>query len=324
MEATRTRDDLEKDFLSSLSSEQSRLQHQIDEATREKNEIDQRALAALLDLRQQHDSELDKLRHQHQQRIDEILKNNEEDRKSLMEKGKQLIKKHLTDHEHKLKEMEMKCRETEEKCEVQLDLMKKKMDAFENEAKTKLTATQKAYQSSQERQRVLQDKCEGLEEECGLLKREKSTLENEIDRQRRRRVGSDNGQGYLQYERLQREYQTILNENRKLKEQLHEKNARSLESGQNALKPSSKQNSWADVWATSSSLSLAELRSGYEEEIASLTDEKRELIMKNAAFMTDAKKAQQQVCELEETMSRLHDELTSVKLKLERATEQEL
>jgi hypothetical protein len=44
-----------------------------------------------------------------------------------------------------------------------------------------------------------------MEEESSLLKRAKSTIETELDRQRRRRWGSDNGQGYQKYERLRRE-----------------------------------------------------------------------------------------------------------------------
>ena len=152
------------------------------------------------------------------------------------------------------------------------------------------------------------------------MKREKSNIENELDRQRRRRVGVDTGQGYLQYEHLQREIQTILNENRQLKKQLND-NSRYEESGQVSLRPSEKHNAWADVIPASSSSSLAELRSGYEEAIASLTDEKRELIMKNAAAMAEAKKAQQKAWELEESLIHLNDELTSVKLKLERRKE---
>ena len=309
---------LEEEFLSRLSSEQHRFQAQIEEITREKNEIEQYTLAALRDSEQQHESDLEKLRIQHQQKIDTILKNNEDDRTSLMEKGKQHIKKQSSEYKLKIQEMELKCQNVEEKCEEKLASMKRKMDAFEKEAKTKFAITEKACQSSLQTQRILKEKCEELEEECHLLKREKSNIENELDRQRRRRMGADSGQGYLQYENLQREIKTVLNENRQLKGQLQDQK-RSQDLSQSALKPSTKQNLWADTLATST-LSFAELRSDYEDRISHLTDEKRELIMKNAAVMAEAKRAQQQAWDLEEQVSRLNNELTSVTLKLERAT----
>ena len=199
-EAIDSRTKLENDLMNQLSSEKSRLQGQVDEAIREKIENDQKASSLLHDLQLKNEAEIEYLRLQHQQKIDEILKTNEDDRRSLIDKGKHLIKKKLSDHELKLKEVEMKLRDMEEQCEEKMDLMKKKMAHFENEAKSKLAASQKAYESCIDRHRVLEDKCEALDEECRSLKREKSNIENELDRQ----LGVDTGQGYLQYEHLQR------------------------------------------------------------------------------------------------------------------------
>jgi protein HOOK3 len=102
-----------------------RLQHQKDEAGREKNEIIKGASQTSLDLQQQHKSNVEEMQFQHQLRIDEILMKNEEDRKFLIKTCKNLMNMCLTDEGHRLKEMETLCREIEKQNEVKLDLMKK-------------------------------------------------------------------------------------------------------------------------------------------------------------------------------------------------------
>merc|ERR1712032_492732 len=59
-------------------------------------------------------------------------------------------------------------------------------------------------------------------------------------------------------------------------------------------------------------------REEYEEQIQSLNDEKRELIMRNSAAITDVQKAEQRAWELEKDLDNIKDELTSAHLAVQR------
>ena len=63
---------------------------------------------------------------------------------------------------------------------------------------------------------------------------------------------------------------------------------------------------------------ISQLRVEYEDAIRSLNDEKRELVMKNSAAISDMQKAEQRSWQLEEEVSRLKSELTSAHLSIQR------
>ena len=63
---------------------------------------------------------------------------------------------------------------------------------------------------------------------------------------------------------------------------------------------------------------LTQLRSEYEETIEGLKDEKRELVMKISAAITEKKRAEQRSCNLEEELSKTKDKLASTELSLQR------
>ena len=63
---------------------------------------------------------------------------------------------------------------------------------------------------------------------------------------------------------------------------------------------------------------LTQLRTEYEDTIEGLKDEKRELVMKISAAITEKKRAEQRSCNLEEELSKTKDSLASVELSLQR------
>ena len=63
---------------------------------------------------------------------------------------------------------------------------------------------------------------------------------------------------------------------------------------------------------------LTQLRSEYEETIVNLKDEKRELIMKISAAITEKKRAEQNACNLEDQLSTVKDQLTASELTIQR------
>jgi hypothetical protein len=64
---------------------------------------------------------------------------------------------------------------------------------------------------------------------------------------------------------------------------------------------------------------LSQMRQEYEEQLESLNDEKRELIMKNYAASTDVQKAEQRAREREQEVAKLKSEITSLQLAHQRA-----
>ena len=63
---------------------------------------------------------------------------------------------------------------------------------------------------------------------------------------------------------------------------------------------------------------LTQLRREYEETIEALNDEKRELIMRNSAAITDVQKAEQRAWEREQEVSKLKAKITSLNLQIQR------
>lgn len=63
---------------------------------------------------------------------------------------------------------------------------------------------------------------------------------------------------------------------------------------------------------------ISQLRDEYEDTIRLLNDEKRELVMKNSATISDLQRIEQKSWQFEEEIFRLKEELTSAHLKIQR------
>lgn len=64
---------------------------------------------------------------------------------------------------------------------------------------------------------------------------------------------------------------------------------------------------------------ITQLRAEYEDTIRLLNDEKRELVMKNSATVSDLQRMEQKTWQLEDVICRLKEELTSAHLKIQRS-----
>jgi hypothetical protein len=64
---------------------------------------------------------------------------------------------------------------------------------------------------------------------------------------------------------------------------------------------------------------ISQLRAEYEDTIRLLNDEKRELVMKNSATISDLQRMEQRTWQLEDEICRLKEELTSAHLKIQRS-----
>jgi chromosome segregation ATPase len=227
-----------------------------------------------------------------------------------MEKGKGMIK-------------EMKEKFEKEKADLDDDvayLTNKIMQEEEDKKRlgiqfqTKIVEYKKKLQAATGRINTLSSENNEIEENLKRMERERNKLRDENDRYRRQIGGRSGSDSVLQnqMELLQKEFQNAVDENRELKRKLQSQ-------GQSALSSIGEEVSVRYTRGrTNQQSTLVQLRSEYEETIESLNDEKRELIMKNSAALTDVKKAEKRAWQVEQENARLKQDLTSLKLSNER------
>lgn len=251
-----------------------------------------------------------------QEEIGRINMKNEEERAKLIDHGKQLMKKKKEEADTRIKTLEREIDGMKERHEQLLEAQKefeKKVNAKFQVYKQKLALS---VARVEETAREFDDQNTTLKK----LKREKSSLQSENDRLRRQlggRFGSDRGQ----YEELQRNYNDLLAENRALKEKMANSTPTSdLANSFNFTSTTRPYSAGASISASS----LSQLRAEYEEKIEEINDEKRELVMKNSALITDGKKAQKRAFELEVEVKKLENVNTSQQLQLERANQKQV
>eukprot|EP00536_Pseudo-nitzschia_multiseries_P001423 jgi/Psemu1/300765/fgenesh1_kg.18_\ len=178
---------------------------------------------------------------------------------------------------------------------------------------TKIIEYKKKLQAASGRINTLSTDVDEFEDRVKLLEREKFKLREENDRYRRQlggRSGSDTAL-QSQVETLQNEFKNAIEENRELKRKLQGQD-RSLHS----IGDDSRSTPYSRTRGNQST--LLQLRAEYEETIESLNDEKRELIMKNSAAITDVQKAEKRAWVVEQDNAILKQDVTSLKLANER------
>ena len=185
------------------------------------------------------------------------------------------------------------------------------------QAKTKIAGYKKKLEFASARITNLTNEMDDLETRVKNLEREKFKLSEENDRYRRQIGGRGGPDSKLQsqFEQLQKEFKSAMEEARELRRKLKEKQNTSglgfLESSSAATDPSYSRNAMNQS-------TLVQLRTEYEETIEALNDEKRELVMKNSAAATDVQKAEKRAWESEKESSQLKQLNTSLQLQVER------
>jgi chromosome segregation ATPase len=234
--------------------------------------------------------------------IEKTKQDAEDERSSLITRGKSMIEETKVKAESERHLMEQDVAELEHRlknAELERDNIEMLLRSKINNIKDKLNDT------SQQNLDLITEN-EDLSERVKSLEKENRELEEFKDRFIRNRSagGLDGGQFRVQMERLQREYHAVLEENRNLKK------GKKLESVDET------DDSLSFYGRGRSTISI--LRSEYEAQIETLNDEKRSLVMKNAAASTDVQRAEQRAWEREQEVTRLKNEVTSLKLELAR------
>jgi len=271
-----------------------------------------------------------KLNQQFAEEIAAIKSQAENEKEKLIRKGKGLMRESKV----KADEIMHRLEDDLDDANESLSRAQNKREELERKTREKVMAYKHKIQISASRIAELSQDNEQLNDNIHDLDREKSRTLEENERYRRQlggRYGAD-GTTQNQMEMLQKEFNAILEENRNLKRKLRSPEAAqtlaiiSETSESNHLTSKSYDFAGASYDLTSKSYptggvsgtALLALREEYEEQIQVLNDEKRELVMRNSAAITDVQKAEQRAWELEKELEKMKDELTSAHLAVQR------
>jgi hypothetical protein len=262
------------------------------------------------------DIEIQMLRESYEAQLAQLKMVSDEANTNLVAKGKGM-----------LKDVKAKAREAQESLRKELHQLEQRLatEQEDNEkilvqAKTKLAGYKKKLELSSSRTTTLTNELDELESRIKSLEREKFKLSEENDRYRRQIGGRGGPDSKIQgqFEQLQKEFKSAIEENRELRRQLREKQDMNsvtgigyLESIDEISDPSYSRNAMNQS-------TLVQLRAEYEETIEALNDEKRELVMKNSAAATDVQKAEKRAWESEKDIAQLKQVNTSLQLQVER------
>ena len=259
------------------------------------------------------------LKNEYTSEIESIKKQAEQDREKLLAKGKAMLKDSKEKAEEILRQLEDKLDDTKQT----LSRIRKDTDEFEHKTRAKVSSYKHKLHYSTVRVNELGDKNEQLSDCIRGLEKEKSKVLEENERYRRQLGGQcgAGGKTQNQMDMLQNEFNAVLEENRALKKELASSGSvgalgaisegREAGFGESIGKP--------DAQGGVSGSTLSALREEYEEQFKALNDEKRELVMKNSAAITDVQKAEQRSWELEKELEKLKQEVSSAHLALQRA-----
>lgn len=231
-------------------------------------------------------------------------------RETLMEKGRIMLEEAKSQADELIASLKDEARDLEKRlttAEVEKEEVEKLLRAKVNSLKQKLDNTSGHIGN-------LSRETDELQEKIKVLERERYKLQEDNDRYRRQLGGRFGADSELQpqLENMQKEYNALLQENRNLKSS----GRRGFE---HVMAGSSEEESLHAMGRGGSTRStISQLRREYEETIEALNDEKRELVMRNTAAMTDVQKAEQRAWEREHEVSSLQSEITSLKLALAR------
>ena len=321
--------EVKESLIESLENERAVFKQELEAASEKYAQLEETTAKDIAQLEEQYKNDLqqtndqgrqeqDSLREQYEQQIANVEKTAAEERENLIEKGKGMLKESKARAKEKLANVQ----EQLQAAENELTNIRQIAEAFENKAKKQIRDYKKKLSVASSRIDELSTSNESLDDQIRDLERTRFKLQEENERFRRQlggRFGAD-GKVQNQLETLLKEFDVVMEENRGLKKEI-EKIGKPQLDGLSSISESSEleashQSSYTRGGVSGSTLS--QIRQEYDQEIEALMDEKRELVMKQTAAMTDVQKAEQRAWESDKQVQNLKEELTSLKLKLQR------
>jgi chromosome segregation ATPase len=284
-------------------------------------ELEEEAARAREASKKETQDQLEHVRSDHEKQIEEAKKTAKEENEKLMTKGKAMLKNVDRKAQEEIQAAEEECAALQENY----DHLQKEKQAIANAYKNKVTEYKKKLQITTGRIVNLTQETDDLQDSVKAFEREKFKLQEENDRYRRQlggRFGTD-AKVQNQLEMIQKEFKNALEETRELKRKLNQDRSTGFHSDvPSGSLPAIDEDSDALEKNYSrdavNQSTLVQLRTEYEETIEELNDEKRELVMKNSAAITDVQKAEKRAWEADQDNASLKHENTSLLLQIER------
>ncbi|KAL7559382.1 hypothetical protein ACA910_008006 [Epithemia clementina (nom. ined.)] len=263
-------------------------------------------------------AQISKMQDEHQQRVSKLeaevkqaKDNGEKKLQDIVRKGRVMINDLKANTREELKKMDDENRTLDE----QLQQARYERKQFEENMRMTVGSLKSKLEQSTMRVNALTQEADDLQEQNRSMKVAMDKLKDDNDRYRRQLSGGGGGSGgrfgAQQFEKLKKEFNAVVEENRNLRRQ-----ARMYQDGNSASPMDSiaeNSSSRRDRGST-----ITQMRQEYEETITALNDEKRELVMKNTAAMTEVERAEKRTWEREQEVAQLKSQMTSLKLELER------
>uniref|UniRef100_A0A7S0GJ90 Uncharacterized protein n=1 Tax=Proboscia inermis TaxID=420281 RepID=A0A7S0GJ90_9STRA len=185
----------------------------------------------------------------------------------------------------------------------------KQQESYEQKMKGKLLNYKRRLNISECQLKTLENELEEVHERRKRLEQEKLKMKEENERfcrQVRSKVGTESNMS-AQLESLQREYNDILAENRALKRR-----------GPTMLQCDDRNESYNYGGGEISGSTMSHVRGEYDKTIQKLNDERRELVMRNSAAISDLQKAEQRCFKLNDEKAQLEGKITHMELHIQR------
>ncbi|KAL7541740.1 hypothetical protein ACHAXR_011183 [Thalassiosira sp. AJA248-18] len=320
--------DLEQRLTQKIEAERKQHKEKMDRADAQRAEIENNLSEQLTSLRE-HSSKtlrsakelaekrMDELEQNKQVEIDKMQKEQADEIERLTTKGKSMIR------ESRQKAKDLKRQITEEyevkisSLEGDLDRVKSIQKEYEKKAIAKIAKRDQQIMLLEARNRESTRANGELDDKVRKAERNSKELVCENDRLRRQ-LGSRFGPGgasQTQLEELTSVCKSLREENRRLKDANPD---RLLLARDMPDAPSSSNNETKQTISSFSKDALTQFREEYEEKIEALEDEKRDLVMKSSAAVTETQKAEQRSWGLEEELTKVRSELTTALLACQR------
>ena len=301
-----------KDKMDRAEAQRTEIENNLSEQLTALREYSSNALRSTKELGQKM---LDEMEQSKQAEIEKLSKDKADEIEALITKGKTMIR----ESRKKAKALQLKITEEYEvkisSLEESLEKVISIQDEYEKIATAKIAKRDQQIKVLESRNREAIATNGKLEDKVKKAERSSKELAGDNDRLRRQ-LGSRFGPGsssQSNLEELTSLCKSMQEENRRLKEM----NAGRLIAAID-LRESLSSSHTAQPVTSFSKTALTEFREEYEEKIEELENEKRDLIMKSSAAVTETRKAEHRAWELEEELTKMRSELTTAKLALQR------
>lgn len=278
-------------------------------------ELSERSSLALKHSREEAQERLDLVKKEYEEQIAKLSKEHKQSKDQLVRKGKQYMEEAKTKATEELQRIDDECTELEKE---NARLSQEKRDV-EHMLRGEIASMRSQLSFANSKADDLSQESEEYQDRVKDLEREKYKLSEENDRYRRQlggRYGAE-GQVHSQLEKLQKEYAVVVEENRSLRKQIRD-SGDLLQSNLDSIAEGEEQDGRPYRRAGMDRNTLTQLRKEYEERIAELNDEKRDLVMKMSSQATDVNKAEKRVWDRDQELTKLKAENTSLQLSLQR------